>query len=434
MNKDFFMHNLKIIGAAVNQIQQNIKLFTEQTTAITLAVCASIGMFESDTNYNNDISTFQIMPPKQISSGLDNLMEELKKMIINLNISGSVRTRKNGLIELRTQAFGSIYGRTKAEIEEKLNKKIKEEIKTKNTKTKKTLFISEFFQNNYLPYKKANLSENSIKSINSIFKNLKDFDKPLNKYTAIEIETFLYSIPQTRTRQMLQCLLNNLFNYAKRLNFIKNNPCDNVEKMKHTKKIGRALSFQDQYAFFENLYSAESKTTMTEKLYLTFVYLTGTRRNEALSIKQNDIDYQSNVIHIPGTKTKTSKRTIPMFPLVKKLLKKTKVNNGKVFDISYNQVKNVIEKTQSKYHLHELRHTFGTIGICVKKLDAKTVAMYMGHSDTFTTLNTYTHPEQLDEQLFYNGSLSENEKTKILRTKYNKVLSLIERWLNSIDQ
>ena len=67
---------------------------------------------------------------------------------------------------------------------------------------------------------------------------------------------------------------------------------------------------------------------------------------------------------------------------------------------------NVIKKATKEYHLHELRHTFGTIAICVQKLDPKTVSLYMGHSTIGMTLSTYTHPEQLDKSLFYDGSTS----------------------------
>lgn len=451
MDKDFLKHNLQIIANNAIGLQHNItqlsiienelnsvrQHFTEQTNAIKFAVCSAIGLFKFDDVKTDDIiaNYLQISPPKLISSGFDNLsiiMEEIKQMIINLNIKGSIRTRSNGLIELRSRDFGSIYGRTKAEIEEKLILKLKEAKSQKNKNN--TALLSEFYHNNYLPYKKANLADNSIKAIESNFKAFATIDKPLNKYTAKEIESFLYSIPQTRKRQVLQGLLNNIFTYAKRLEYIKVNPCDNVEKMKHSKKIGRALSFQDQCTFFNTLYSPTSKASEIEKLYLTFVYLTGTRRNEALSLTAKDINFKNNVIHINGTKTKTSDRTIPMFQLVKKLLQTMELNKNKVFDITYNQVKNAVEKITTEYHLHELRHTFGTICICVQKLDPKTVSLYMGHSDPFMTLNTYTHPEQLDEYLFYDGSLSDKEKTEKLRIEYKKVLQIINDFLDSRTQ
>ena len=72
--------------------------------------------------------------------------------------------------------------------------------------------------------------------------------------------------------------------------------------------------------------------------------------------------------------------------------------------------------------------------MCVQKLDPKTVALYMGHSDPTTTLKIYTHPEQLDRALFFNGSLSDEEKTAKLRQEYNEILDIIDEFLNSIPK
>ena len=79
--------------------------------------------------------------------------------------------------------------------------------------------------------------------------------------------------------------------------------------------------------------------------------------------------------------------------------------------------------------MHDLRHTFGTIQICVNKLDVKTVSLYMGHSNVQTTLKTYTHPEQLNREIFLDGSLTEDEKNEHLRQEYAEILRLIENFL-----
>lgn len=255
-------------------------------------------------------------------------------------------------------------------------------------------------------------------------------DKPLNRYTAAEIEKFLYSIPQTRKRQVVRGVINNMLAYAKRLGLIKVNPCDNVDIMKHDKENGRALNFKDQMSFFDSLNSPDCKATEQEKLYLAFIYLTGMRRQEALDVTEKDVDWENNVLHVPGTKTNGSDRSIPLFPLVRRLLEKIKPQrSGKYFAIVPNAASACIKKITQDYHLHELRHTFGTIAICVQKLDAKTVSLWMGHSTVGMTLQTYTHPEQLDKALFYNGSLSEEEKLTLLREQYRHILGKIEGFL-----
>ncbi len=143
MNKDYFKHYLQIIAKNVLEMQQNItrlslienemisirQNFTAQSDAIKFAVCTSIGLFESENIKTDDIIANYRQLSQQnkiVSSGFDNQrMENLRKMIIELNIKGSIRIRQNGLIELRSRDFGSVYGRTEAEIEEKLKNKLK---------------------------------------------------------------------------------------------------------------------------------------------------------------------------------------------------------------------------------------------------------------------------------------------------------------------
>lgn len=361
------------------------------------------------------------------------LTEEIKQMIVELKIKGSVRTRENGLIEFRSQALGSIYGRTKSEIEQKLTQKLKE-VKNKKHLPKNNVvpLFSAFFNDTYLPYKKQTRKESSVKGIISWYKFIiaSKLDKPLNRFTAVEIEKFLFDIPLTRKRQCVRGVLNNVFTYAKQLGIIKSNPCDNVSTVKHEGKQGTALSFLEQKLFFQNLFSCE-QFSLQKKLYYTFVYLTGTRRKEALQINIQDVDFENNILHIAGTKTKTSNRDMPLFPLVKLLLLKLTPNaNGNYFTFDEYEATHAIKRIDSTHHLHELRHTFGTIKMCVDKLDAKTVSLYMGHSTVAMTLSTYTHPEQLSKEIFYNGGLTEQEKVGKLREEYNEILSIISEYLS----
>ena len=54
-------------------------------------------------------------------------IQEIEKMLIELNVPGSVRQRSNGLLEFRSSKFGSVYGRTPEELQEKLKQKIRYE-------------------------------------------------------------------------------------------------------------------------------------------------------------------------------------------------------------------------------------------------------------------------------------------------------------------
>lgn len=382
-------------------------------------------------------------PPTPLPSmnGYDNqrnILEEIKAMIVDLSIKASVRERPDGRFELRSRLLGSIYGFSKEEIELKLTKKLKEVQKNKGkplSKKKEVPLMSEFFTKQYLPYKQQSLAESSLYEIERDFKLIMKgkFDKRLDKYTTASIEMYLFSIPQTRTRQIIRGLINNILSYAKRLGLIKENPCDNVEKVKHVQQIGEALSFEEQLQFFDNLF-ADPTIENPHKLYFAFLYLTGTRRNEAISVTSKDVDYRNNTLHIRGTKTKGSDRTLPLFPLVRQiLLAITPDKSGVFFPATGNRVDGIMRRVKGNdHHPHELRHTFGTIKMCIERLDPKTVSLYMGHTTTQMTLSRYTHPEQLDKGVFYNGSLSEEVKLARLKEQYAAVLERISSFIKNL--
>lgn len=404
-----------------NVIKQQLNLIEQNARQIVLCIHGIIG-------YSNGQEAVALQLQGD-EFGNQALMEEIKQMVVELKIKGSVRERANGLIELRTQAFGSIYGRTKDEIEQKLNLKLKETKTDKNKK--KSPLLSEFFNSEYLPYKKnQNRSENTIKSYYNNFGYIErgNFDKPLTAYKPKEIEDFLYSIPHSRTRQMIQGFLNNIFDRAVTLNLIKVNPCAAIEKVRHSQERGTAFSFDEQQLFFDNLAQTTALTYM-EKSYFVFVYLTGTRRNEALSVTAADVDFKNKVLSIRGTKTDGSNRQIPLTPLVEKLLLSLHTEKGQYFPIDEYKIEKLYNKVRTRHKLHDLRHTYGTIQVCVDKIDIKTVSLVMGHSTVNTTLAIYTHPEQLDRGTFLRGDLTSEEKLAIYRQKYREIVCQIENFI-----
>lgn len=429
-----------------------IQLLSEIATAaksIEVAIGKIVGWECGEQFYNNaqnmrsehtHNSSLKSLPLKNspVSNGYQesiSQIKEIEEMIFELKLKGSIRQRANGLIELRTKDLGSIYGRTKDEIEQKISEKLKEV--TKEKKAKKTApLLSEFYKDNYLPYKlNQNRAENTMKGIESNFKYimLQGFDKPLTAYKSQEIESFLYSIEKTRKRQVVQGLLNNIFDRALTLSLVKANPCAPIDKMRHTQDQGTALSFDEQIEFFTRLF-ASNTLTYQEKCYFVFVYLTGARREEALNVTESDVDVVNKVLTIHGTKTDGSDRDVPLVNRVATLLTSLPSKNGTYFDLSYDNIGKKFNKVYAKHKIHDLRHTFGTIQICVEKINPKTVSLWLGHTTIDTTLRIYTHPEQLDKGTFLRGDLTEDEKNMAYRTKYDKILQLIDRFLDDRTQ
>ncbi|MDE5722204.1 MAG: site-specific integrase [Clostridia bacterium] len=367
------------------------------------------------------------------------LIEEIKeKMLIELKLKGSVRERDNGLIEFRSQQFGSVYGRDADEIKRKLQQKLND---LKNNKSNKNIYLSEFYEKFYLPYKiNQNRAESSIRGIEYNFSYILEhgFDKRLNAYTPQNIEEFLFSIDKTRKRQIMQGLLNNMFNRAITLSMLKVNPCLPVEKMQHKQEQGTAFSFDELLRYLTFLLNYK-KIGHSQKCYFLFVLLTGTRRNEALDMLYSESQFVTKILRINGTKTDGSLRDIPLFPLVEKLLSTLKPEaNGKYFTLSERTVddnfRNAMKGLGIRHKLHDLRHTFGTIQICVEKIDVKTVSLWLGHSTIETTLKIYTHPEQLDKATFLRGDYTDVEKLAILKSKYKKVIDVINAYLDNFTQ
>lgn len=436
---DDLRQKLKLMAQAVTQMENSANIFKQ-------TLCALLGASEAEEVFKS-VSQNQLPPPLQnenTGGGLVNqksvaeILKEVEQMIAELNIKGSVREHRNGLLKFTSSTINCVvYGRTKEEIEKKVKEKIKLFNKNKGKKVKTTKVIpllSVFYRENYLPYKKARgIADGTIESYEQYMRFVvkQKFDKPLTEYTAINIEKFLYSFPQTRKRQIMQSFLNNIFERAVMLGLIKINPCRSIEKAVHKQKQGTAFSFDEQLEFVQ-LLASNQHLTYRDKCYFIFTYLVGTRRNEALEVKFEDADFINKILHIRGTKTEGSDRKVPLTPLVERLLLSLNVKKGKYFTVTETQTDKLFREVWEKkkgHKLHDLRHTFGTIQICVEKVDVKTVSLWLGHSTVDTTLRIYTHPEQLDRGTFLRGDLTEAEKFAIYREKYSKVLQLITEFI-----
>lgn len=148
-----------------------------------------------------------------------------------------------------------------------------------------------------------------------------------------------------------------------------------------------------------------------------------------LSVTESSVDFQKSILHILGTKTESSDRYIPLFPIVAQLLHR--LGSGKYFPFKECTASTLFSRYIEGYKLHDLRHSFGTIQICVEGIDEKTVSLWMGHNDIGTTLDIYTHPEQLDRSTFLRGDLSTNEKKAIYKAEYEQILSIIKVFLTT---
>ena len=156
-------------------------------------------------------------------------------------------------------------------------------------------------------------------------------DRPMNSITPAEIiqwqNTIIekgYSDDYLKT---IQNQMTALFNHAKNIYNLADNPCDKVKRMGKTSKKKMKFWTIEEYRQFMTGIEPGSKYYVLFEL----LFWTGAREGEALSITPADIDFERNLLHINKTyyrmhgkdvitspKTEESNRTISIPEFLKK--------------------------------------------------------------------------------------------------------------------
>ncbi len=239
--------------------------------------------------------------------------------------------------------------------------------------------------------------------------NLQDFfDEFAKKYSNSSIDKCYSAI-------------NEALIYAKKKNFIKYNPLEEIIKSKSQKadKEITPLTIEEQKIFTHYLKSLTLEDYKFKNVFLIQMYA-GLRIGEVLALKTSDIDLKNNKIHIQRTlttdrnnkiiigntpKTNAGNRIIPIpdiiSPYIKEQLEVGKNNfENLLFTNNDKLVRHSNMNDQLKRRLvnlgiynnglttHSLRHTYATR--CIEGgMQAIVLSKLLGHSDIRITLNTY---------------------------------------------
>lgn len=295
----------------------------------------------------------------------------------------------------------SIYAQTEEECQQRLD----EAVKTRD-KFKTALKLYAWLDEWYKVFKKPNVKESQANQIEvtirlHIKKGLEN--KPLAEINGLDLQRYLMSLPNTRTRESIIDTLNMSFEKAYGIGLIDRNPMLAVEVPRYRRKKGKALEEDMLFRFLEVIKEIDSNL----RDYYMFVLLTGARRSEALGVTPADLDFEESLIHIRGTKNATSDRYVPMFDDLKELLQNMDLSKKYLFDFTANYVSKQFKKLCDKngigyyreengkevftnHKLHELRHTFATV--CYESgVKTKAYSGWLGHSKVSTTEDIYTH-------------------------------------------
>ncbi|ANZ33036.1 tyrosine-type recombinase/integrase [Staphylococcus carnosus] len=140
-------------------------------------------------------------------------------------------------------------------------------------------------------------------------------------------------------------------------------------------------------------------------LFIYLLIITGGRFGEVQRLNKTDFNFVNNTIHLPGTKTETSDRTIDI-PKVDMKYIETALSNmptnmsGQIFNtgtslITNNAVTKVLQKyclenKIGKYTLHALRHTHCSY-LLHNGVSIYYISKRLGHKNIKTTMDVYSH-------------------------------------------
>lgn len=248
---------------------------------------------------------------------------------------------------------------------------------------------------------------------------------PKKDDNAIEVEKGL----SRKTQKHYGTFISDVLRYAIKCKLITDNPCAKIVygKDDHKEKVIYTLDEVKRL-----LAVIEQKAPINYKLYYHLLAYCGMRRGEALGIEYKDIDFDDSVLKLRRTsnyhvgfgiytdtlKNDPSYRTLYLHPKLIEMIKQLKAEqkilaekcgdqwheSDRLFvnwcgkpanpNYLYMWLKKFCEKEDLPFHgLHAFRHFVATQALA-NGVDVKSVSTMLGHSQTSTTLNIYTHAVQ----------------------------------------
>ena len=193
-------------------------------------------------------------------------------------------------------------------------------------------------------------------------------------------------------------VLNRIFNFALKNDFIDSNKVQFVELGKKNIVVERKIFTRDEInILWQNL--------KVNNVYIILILIyTGMRIGELLALKVCDIDLNNKVIYIRKSKTSSGIRTIPIPDKILSLFIENISYENEYFILSKNltplsymtfkyRFNILLEKLGIQKHtIHDTRHTFATM---LNNADANSTSIIklIGHSDFSITENVYTHKD-----------------------------------------
>lgn len=341
----------------------------------------------------------------------------------------NIHKRKDGRYEGRyavgyksdgTVKYCSVYGKTYAEVKQKLYGAVGGRTGSENLFESKLLTsqIVDMWLQGKRPYIKQSTYFHYLsiaeKHIIAYFGKRRISEISNSMIQAFSIELMQNLKPKT-VRDIL-AVLGQILNYAVEQELC-NKPSIKIKLPKDTVDTIQILSSIEQ----QRLVTFLNQELDLQKLGVLICLYTGMRLGEICGLQWKDIDFSNRIIKIRRTiqrirnenggtrflidvpKTQKSIRDIPLPDFLMERLQKNKCNNLSAYVLSgkgefiqprtyQNRFKSYLRGSglSEGFHFHTLRHTFASRAIELG-FDPKTLSEILGHANVNITLNRYVH-------------------------------------------
>lgn len=270
------------------------------------------------------------------------------------------------------------------------------------------IYISDFLS--YLEVE-ANYSKNTINSYENDLNKFEEYykNKDLLKITSKDIEKYIQTLsdlaPTTVSHNISS--LKTFYSYFLKQVRISNNPTDGIKSPKLGIHLPTYLTIDEVNKLLD--IEVTDAFSSRNKAILEFMYATGLRISEVISLEFKNIDYDECIIRVMGKGSK--ERIVPVNDYAIKYLKeyidnyrpelvKNEINNyiflnnhGRMLTRQgiFKMIKNyaALKNIKKTIGPHTLRHTFAT-HLLENGADLRVIQELLGHSDISTT-QIYTH-------------------------------------------
>lgn len=229
-------------------------------------------------------------------------------------------------------------------------------------------------------------------------------DKEIAKIKLYELQNIFDEMNASwNSKSSCKSILNMIFDYALKNDFISSNKVSFIELGKKEKVIERKIFTKEEIDILWKNVNSNNKSSKYIYIVLILIY-TGMRICELQNLRNEDIDLENKIIKVKHSKTEAGIRTIPIFSKIYDLFKKNMVLGQEYFiagtktkQLNYDNFKAKFKKLMKDFGLqvhtiHDTRHTFATL---LNNADANSTAItkLIGHTDFSITEKVYTHKD-----------------------------------------